>query len=40
VLTRRLDGAQLALFTDKWRLASIQRDYPAIRLDPLLAGTG
>ena len=39
VLTRRLDGAQLALFTDKWRLAAIHRDHPAIRLDPLLAGT-
>ena len=38
VLTRRLDGALLALFTDKWRLAAIQRDHPAIRLTPLLAG--
>ena len=28
VLTRRLDGALLALFTDKWRLAAIQRDRP------------
>jgi peptide chain release factor 3 len=39
VLTRRLDGAQLALFADKWRLNAIQRDNPALRLDPLLAGT-
>jgi peptide chain release factor 3 len=38
VLTRRLDGALLALFTDKWRLAAIQRDHPSVRLDPLLAG--
>ncbi len=39
VLTRRLDGALLALFEDKWRLRSIQRDYPGILLEPLLAGT-
>ena len=39
VLTRRLDGALLALFADKWRLNAIQRDNPALRLDPLLAGT-
>ena len=38
VLRRRLDGALLALFTDKWRLAAIQRENPSIRLDPLLAG--
>ena len=38
VLRRRLDGALLALFTDKWRLAAIQRDNPSIRLDPMLAG--
>jgi len=37
VLTRRLDGAMLALFTDKWRLNAIQRDNPSVRLDPLLA---
>jgi peptide chain release factor 3 len=40
VLTRRLDGAMLALFADKWRLAAIQRDLPGVRLDPLPAGTG
>ena len=39
VLTRRLDGALLALFADKWRLNAIKRDNPSLRLDPLLAGT-
>ncbi len=39
VLTRRLDGALLALFADKWRLNAIKRDNPSVRLDPLLAGT-
>jgi len=39
VLARRLDGALLALFADKWRLNAIQRDNPSLRLDPLLAGT-
>jgi peptide chain release factor 3 len=39
VLTRRLDGALLALFADKWRLNAIQRDNPSLRLDPLLAGS-
>jgi peptide chain release factor 3 len=38
VLRRRLDGALLALFTDKWRLSAIQRDNPQIHLEPLLAG--
>jgi peptide chain release factor 3 len=39
VLTRRLDGALLALFEDQWRLRAIQRDHPGILLAPLLAGT-
>jgi peptide chain release factor 3 len=39
VLTRRLDGALLALFADKWRLNAIQRDNPTLKLEPLLAGT-
>jgi peptide chain release factor 3 len=39
VLTRRLDGALLALFADKWRLNAIQRDHPSLKLEPLLAGT-
>ncbi len=39
VLTRRLDGVQLALFADKWRLNAIKRDNPTLKLDPLLAGT-
>jgi peptide chain release factor 3 len=38
VLTRRLDGAQLALFTDKWRLAAIERDLSGILLETLVAG--
>jgi peptide chain release factor 3 len=39
VLTRRLDGALLALFADKWRLNAIKRDNPSLKLEPLLAGT-
>ena len=39
VLTRRLDGALLALFADKWRLNAIARDNPKTKLEPLLAGT-
>jgi len=38
VLTRRLDGALLALFADKWRLNAIQRDNPSVKLEQLLAG--
>jgi peptide chain release factor 3 len=38
VLTRRLDGALLALFADKWRLNAIARDNPKVMLEPLLAG--
>lgn len=38
VLTRRLDGALLVLFEDKWRLQSVQRDHPGLTLEPLLAG--
>jgi peptide chain release factor 3 len=38
VLTRRLDGAMLALFSDKWRLGQVQRDNADILLEPLLAG--
>jgi peptide chain release factor 3 len=39
VLKRRLDGALLALFADKWRLNAIKRDNPSLKLEPLLAGT-
>jgi peptide chain release factor 3 len=39
VLTRRLDGALMALFADKWRLNAIQRDNPDLKLETLLAGT-
>ncbi|WP_207129383.1 peptide chain release factor 3 [Actinocatenispora comari] len=35
----RGDGALLALFPTKWRLLSLQRHHPDIRLDPLVAGT-
>jgi peptide chain release factor 3 len=38
VLTRRHDGALLALFTDKWRLGQIQREHPDLLLEPLIAG--
>ena len=38
VLTRRHDGALLALFGDKWRLAQVQRERPDILLEPLIAG--
>ena len=39
VLTRRADGALLAVFSNKWRLENIRRKFPDITLDPLLAGT-
>jgi peptide chain release factor 3 len=38
VLTRRHDGALLALFSDKWRLGQVQRENEDILLEPLLAG--
>jgi peptide chain release factor 3 len=38
VLTRRHDGALLALFSDKWRLGQLQREHPGIVLEPLIAG--
>src|SRR5579862_1989869 len=38
VLTRRHDGAVLALFSDKWRLGQVQREHPDIQLEPLIAG--
>jgi peptide chain release factor 3 len=38
VLTRRHDGAILALFSDKWRLGQIKREHPDIMLEPLIAG--
>jgi peptide chain release factor 3 len=37
VLTRRHDGALLALFSDKWRLGQVQREHPSIVLEPLIA---
>ena len=38
VLTRRQDGAMLALMRDKWRLGQIEREYPDLLLESLLAG--
>jgi peptide chain release factor 3 len=40
VLTRRHDGALLALFSDKWRLGQLQREHPDILLEPLIADQG
>src|SRR3984957_8195468 len=40
VLTRRHDGALLALFSDKWRLGQVQREHPDILLETLIAGEG
>ena len=37
---RRSDGELLALFTDIWRLQTVQRDHPQLLLEPLLAGNG
>ncbi|MCQ4121300.1 hypothetical protein [Rhodococcus tibetensis] len=36
VLTRT-DGALLALFSDQWRLASIEREHPHLHLDELVS---
>ena len=36
VLTRT-DGALLALFSDKWRMETIQRNHPGVVLEPLVA---
>ena len=38
VLARRHDGALLALFSDKWRLAQVHREHPDILLEQLIAG--
>ena len=35
----RSDGVLLALFADKWRLQSVQRDHPTATLEPLPATT-
>ncbi|SDU11792.1 peptide chain release factor 3 [Jiangella alkaliphila] len=37
-VAERRDGALLALFPDKWRLASVQRRHPDVALEPLVAG--
>jgi peptide chain release factor 3 len=38
VLTRTLDGARLALFSDRWRLNAVVRAHPGLFLEPLVAG--
>jgi peptide chain release factor 3 len=38
VLTRRHDGELLALFSDKWRLGQVRREFPGVLLEPLIAG--
>jgi peptide chain release factor 3 len=38
-VAERGDGAWLALFSDKWRLSSVQRRHPGLVLEPLVAGT-
>ena len=37
-VSRRHDGTLLALFSDKWRLAQVQREHPDILLEQLIAG--
>ena len=39
VLERRLDGALLAVFVNKWRLETIRRKFPDMTLAPLPAGS-
>jgi len=39
VFTRRSDGALLAVFAHPWRLESVRRRYPDLRLDAMPAGT-
>ncbi|WP_166350851.1 peptide chain release factor 3 [Phytoactinopolyspora limicola] len=37
-VAERTDGAWLALFSDKWRLSSVQRRHPDLQLESLVAG--
>jgi len=39
VLTRSIDGAQLALVVNRWRLGTLQRGLPGVVLEPLVAAT-
>jgi len=39
VLRRRSDGVLLAVFSTKWRLATVHRKLPDVTLEPLPAGT-
>ncbi len=38
-VAERRDGTLLALFPDKWRLASVERRHPEVTLESLVAGT-
>ncbi len=40
VMRRASDQARLALIADKWRLAGIERRFPDLHLQPLVAGRG
>ncbi len=35
--TSHSDGVLLALFSERWRLANVQRDHPEVLLDSLVA---
>ncbi|MFC0037254.1 peptide chain release factor 3 [Actinomadura rayongensis] len=37
VFTRSLDGSLIAVFTDKWRLNAVRREFPDLTLTPMLA---
>ncbi|NHC13694.1 peptide chain release factor 3 [Motilibacter deserti] len=37
-LMMRSDGTALALFLNKWRMMTISREHPGLRLDPLVGG--
>jgi peptide chain release factor 3 len=39
VLQRRIDGALLAVFVNKWRLETIRRKFPDLMLAALPAGS-
>ncbi|NRQ35787.1 peptide chain release factor 3 [Nonomuraea sp. NN258] len=39
VLARSHDGALLAVFSDRWRMRSLQSDHPNLVLEPLIADT-
>jgi peptide chain release factor 3 len=39
VLTRRADGALLAVFSNKWRMETVRRKFEDLVLEPLPAGS-